>query len=474
MSSKGIRFTINLKSLRALAPIGVGLMVFAMAAAPAMQAGAAAPQDKTSSAEAPLVQQFEDVPDSNPFSTFVNALYLDNIISGYPCGGVGEPCGPGSLPYYRPNNNVTRAQMAKFVDNGRRNIADAVGDRLVMTNTAQVALVISSTTTDAADFSSSSGNETVQSLCTRANQNCWAFYGFAVTGDRPALFSGGRGTYAASDDDTWPALKTHSNGATAYGAELTSGAYRGALVQRDDPGYYGLFVAAETGEPTTYNGANFERGVRVEGNLTVLGSKSGYVVDAMQNADSAALQPGDVVVIVGSSAPVLGQIPVVNVRKATSAYDTAVAGVVDQALFVPDAATRKAYEAEQQAIRDAMAARSAAEREAAANGTKADLSRITVPQATIPDNAATVHATDAAQINAGGYVNVVTLGAYKAVKVDASFGAIKAGDLLTTSPNPGYAMKVTDKSQSSGAVIGKALADLESGTGTVPVMVTLK
>ena len=35
-------------------------------------------------------------------------------------------------------------------------------------------------------------------------------------------------------------------------------------------------------------------------------------------------------------------------------------------------------------------------------------------------------------------------------------------------------MKVTDKAQATGAIIGKALGDLESGTGTVPVMVTLK
>ena len=34
----------------------------------------------------------------------------------------------------------------------------------------------------------------------------------------------------------------------------------------------------------------------------------------------------------------------------------------------------------------------------------------------------------------GGYANVVTLGSYKTVKVDASFGAIHAGDMLTTSP----------------------------------------
>ena len=71
-------------------------------------------------------------------------------------------------------------------------------------------------------------------------------------------------------------------------------------------------------------------------------------------------------------------------------------------------------------------------------------------------------------------MNVVTLGSYKQIKVDASFSPIHVGDLLTTSPNPGFAMKVTDKTQAFGAVIGKALADLDSGTGTIPVMVTLK
>jgi hypothetical protein len=35
-------------------------------------------------------------------------------------------------------------------------------------------------------------------------------------------------------------------------------------------------------------------------------------------------------------------------------------------------------------------------------------------------------------------------------------------------------MKATDKTQTSGAVIGKALGGLETGTGVVPVMVTLK
>jgi hypothetical protein len=37
------------------------------------------------------------------------------IVSGYPCGGPGEPCGGGNLPYFRPNNNVTRGQLSKIV-----------------------------------------------------------------------------------------------------------------------------------------------------------------------------------------------------------------------------------------------------------------------------------------------------------------------------------------------------------------------
>src|SRR5262249_28299201 len=47
-------------------------------------------------------------------------------------------------------------------------------------------------------------------------------------------------------------------------------------------------------------------------------------------------------------------------------------------------------------------------------------------------------------------------------KVDASFAAVQIGDLLTTSPTPGYAMKTVDQSKAFGAVIGKALRPLSS------------
>ena len=44
---------------------------------------------------------------------------MAGIIQGYPCGGVGEPCGPGTLPYFRPNNDVLRGQTAKIVQLAR-------------------------------------------------------------------------------------------------------------------------------------------------------------------------------------------------------------------------------------------------------------------------------------------------------------------------------------------------------------------
>ena len=57
---------------------------------------------------------------------------------------------------------------------------------------------------------------------------------------------------------------------------------------------------------------------------------------------------------------------------------------------------------------------------------------------------------------------------------DASYGAIKPGDLLTTSRTPGHAMKVTNHAKSQGAVIGKAMTGLKSGKGLVLVLVTLQ
>jgi hypothetical protein len=60
------------------------------------------------------------------------------------------------------------------------------------------------------------------------------------------------------------------------------------------------------------------------------------------------------------------------------------------------------------------------------------------------------------------------------VLADASKNPINPGDLLTTSDNPGHAMKVTNHAKAHGAIIGKAMSALKEGNGMVLVLVTLQ
>ena len=58
--------------------------------------------------------------------------------------------------------------------------------------------------------------------------------------------------------------------------------------------------------------------------------------------------------------------------------------------------------------------------------------------------------------------------------VDASYGAIEPGDLLTTSDTPGHAMRVDDPSRAHGTILGKAMTELAEGRGLVLVLVALQ
>ncbi len=59
-------------------------------------------------------------------------------------------------------------------------------------------------------------------------------------------------------------------------------------------------------------------------------------------------------------------------------------------------------------------------------------------------------------------------------RVTAENGPIHRGDLLVTSSKPGHAMRGSDTARMQGAVIGKALQNLESGTGIIEILVTLQ
>ena len=66
------------------------------------------------------------------------------------------------------------------------------------------------------------------------------------------------------------------------------------------------------------------------------------------------------------------------------------------------------------------------------------------------------------------------------VKVDATYGAIRIGDLLATSPTSGYAMRsrpiqVGGKAiHRPGTLLGKALEPLPAGQGEILVLLTLQ
>ena len=55
---------------------------------------------------------FADVPPGSTFYPYIQYVACHGIVSGYPCGGPGEPC-PGS--YFRPNLDTTRGQVSKMV-----------------------------------------------------------------------------------------------------------------------------------------------------------------------------------------------------------------------------------------------------------------------------------------------------------------------------------------------------------------------
>jgi hypothetical protein len=415
----------------------------------------------TKSAAAPLVTQyFQDVSPGSFFYTATAQLFVDGVVSGYTCGAApaGACVPPDNLPYYVSGNAVTRGQMSLYVNNTR-------------SKPYSTGLSISTTDYTALYAQTTSGGYGVQAECVAASTNCYAVEGYALAGDYAGYFYGGKGNHLESSDANYAAVDGVASGSGAYAGTFSSTAYRGLLSSNPNAGYNNLRVDGQG--DNTHTAADILGGnLIVENDLIVNGSKTGYVVDIMKNAGSTALEPGDVVMVAGdASAAVLGDIPAPSITLADSANDSAVIGIVDAPVYVPDAATKSAYDAQQQADRDAAAA-AASQNQGDGKQKQSAMADI---KNRISDDEGTIHrATNTDSVAVDGYCNVVTLGSYKGVKVDASFGPIKAGDLLTTSPRAGYAMVVKDKAAASGAIIGKALGSMEKGSGLIPVMVTLK
>ena len=68
----------------------------------------------------------------------------------------------------------------------------------------------------------------------------------------------------------------------------------------------------------------------------------------------------------------------------------------------------------------------------------------------------------------------VTLTGTVYCRVTSANGPIRAGDMLSTSDLPGHAMRVTDWDASRGAIVGKALEDLEGADGLILILASLQ
>jgi plastocyanin len=77
--------------------------------------------------EDPGAQVYEDVAPGSPFYAWINRLSHRGHISGYACGGPGEPCQAGSRPYFRPGSYATRGQLSKIVANAAELDAPVTG-----------------------------------------------------------------------------------------------------------------------------------------------------------------------------------------------------------------------------------------------------------------------------------------------------------------------------------------------------------
>src|SRR5262249_25812558 len=145
----------------------------------------------------------------------------------------------------------------------------------------------------------------------------------------------------------------------------------GSTLESGSADHYSLYVERAGGDPTAGS-------TRIGGNLEVEGSCTGcFGPDTfVQNADGTALEAGDLVALAGSKMQD-GHL-LILVHKA-QANDPALAGVIGQAMYIPDGALVAAYEAQKAARRAAQTQYDAA----LAAGNKAAAAAITVPAVTI-------------------------------------------------------------------------------------------
>ncbi|NLD43752.1 MAG: hypothetical protein GX657_09675 [Chloroflexi bacterium] len=197
--------------------------------------------------------------------------------------------------------------------------------------------------------------------------------------------------------------------------------YAASLDGRHYDAYFGGELGIEVaGSAHIHEDVVVDGDVWIAGTLQVAGGRSGYSLTVARNLGTEELRRGELVEVVGMDPAEPGQPVVPGVRRTQGAASLAVLGVVDCA-----------YDPVQGFLSD-----------------------------------------DETPIPVGGYVGIVTQGAYRTVRAETLEGAIAPGDLLASGALPGHVMRAG--APQVGTVVGKALESLTTRTGTIAVFVTLE
>jgi hypothetical protein len=190
-----------------------------------------------------------------------------------------------------------------------------------------------------------------------------------------------------------------------------------------------------------------------------------HLVQFTNNLDESVTQ-GDVLIIGHRKALLshhasMGN-PVVGVEVADTACDTRVCGIVFEAYAVLSP---------ESLIPPGMEQESSSQHKGKHKASKASKARQLSMQVY---SLKQLEKLDRAKVKPGQLGYMVTHGVFASCKVDADITPIKVGDLLTTSPTKGHAQKVLEPTEAIGAILGKALASLKEGKGTIPILVMIQ
>ena len=250
---------------------------------------------------------------------------------------------------------------------------------------------------------------------------------------------GSSGVWGNSSGERGIGLRGYATGAdgkAVYGYALDSAKIGVHGFATTTSGYGGLFES-EQYRGLRADAADGEYAGYFEDDIYATGCTGCGTMYVGRNDDSRPFEVGDLVVVNGVVPPVVGSIPVILVVKADGENGRSVIGVVRSRYVFEEIEGTEGPETSE----------------------KFDFKSKTV----VP----------------GEFLSIVVQGMGR-VKVDASYGSVMAGDLLTVSRRNGCAVKAWTQAKANSSVqssfnpiIGKALEPLETGSGLIWAMITL-